>query len=157
MRRIVFLILCVAAGGLACGDEAEDPAASWKRCESPGVIVRSEQLVTFGAQECEDLSEEGVISISGAMFESVEALRGLKRVGVIQLSGTGVSSLEPLTTLEVVGERLTFRNSPLIPFCEITGLAADLRRKGNTFEVDINGMTPEQHPDAAQACDTFPR
>lgn len=151
MRRIVFLILCVAAaGGLAaCGEEAEDPAASWKRCDAP-----MQALAVAGDLEslrgCQDLGTGGNITILSGEVTSLEPLSDLKRVGALTIESP-VMSLSPLMGLEVVGPTVTL-NRTQIPYCAIKAWADTMQARGNTLTLTINDQPAAMHPQAGEPC-----
>lgn len=147
MRRIVFLILCVAAA--ACGEEAEDPSASWKRCDAPTQALATSADLE-GLRGCQDLGERGNITILSGEVTSLEPLSDLKRVGALYVESP-VMSLSPLEGLEVVGP-LVFFNRTQLTYCAIKAWADTMRARGNDLEITINDRPADMHPQAGEPC-----
>ena len=165
MRALRMVQVITVLGSLAlwgCGDDEVDAKAAreaaWVKCVQPGKPLSTDaELREFAAQKCQTLGD-GVIAVGSSGVTTLEPLRGLRRAGTIALTGAGAPTLEPLRELEILTKEAYIITTVYISFCEVTGWAAELRRKDsrNTFKLVVDGVAPEDHPKAAEACDTFP-
>lgn len=165
MRALMMVQVITVLGSLAlwgCGEDTEDEKAAreaaWVMCVQPGgPFTTDAELREFAAQECQTLGD-GVIAITGNRVTTLEPLRGLRKAGLISVDSTFAPTLEPLRGLEILTKEARIGTTTLISFCEVTGWAAELRRKDsrNTFKLVVDSVAPEDHPKAAEACDTFP-
>lgn len=165
MRALMMVQVITVLGSLTlwgCGDDEVDAKAgreaAWVMCVQPGgPFTTDAELREFAAQECQTLGD-GAIAASGNRITTLEPLRELRRAGLISIDSTFAPTLEPLRGLEILTKEARIGTTTLISFCEVTGWAADIRRKDgrNTFKLLVDGVAPEDHPKAAEACDTFP-
>lgn len=149
MRRMMILVILAAAA--ACGDEAGTPDGESDMrepvvCDAGYTLTTMAQMEDFAALGCEEMGF-ATLNVYGPEIVNLEALRSLRKVSSLSIEGTKVRTLEPLRDMQDVNGALTAKGNEFLSNCELTGWAADVQKRGGTFQILLDdGKSPTQCP-----------
>lgn len=110
-------------------------------CSNLGAVESMERLGEIESLRCEDITS---LNIRGQAITTLEPLRGLRRVGRLSIDNTAITTLEPLRDLEGITVDASFSENAQLGYCEVTGWAADVRKRGATPGFGLDADNPKQ-------------